>query len=527
MLFPFLFYPFTFLSFSKRVSLIFLSEIYSLILQFSPHNLQKILFSSLLAHRCDLQRELPLLSFDLCKLDKVNYPYMSIILSASTTSDLHTRLVNTLYGMFIGDVVAAPVHWYYQNSEKEFEKLKQKFPKAIYFAPDKTHSESFAAGSSYNPDIPKAKQLGRQIDILHQNRPYFSSCLPQPDDIKVILSSSSHDSHGNSLVDESQRLHYHYGLAAGENTVNLQVLHLLLKDCLNNSQNSSEGQSGGKGPYNPDTFLKAWVRFFTTHGSHNDLYIEVHIRKWFENYSKGLPDYACAASQRDIWSIGSMSSLIRPLAISLLYYADGPTIALGHAVIHQSLTQKTENGVTGLSTLISLIFDLLRGSAIVEGRFSFQKFRQILTFHAKKLRLPDISGKDLLQLYRNHQGPGNIPHDLTWNLHTTYRSEKFDLPSLAKLSDPQVIHNIIGTVCYVEHGLPLCFYLMFKYGNSFIGCLEKNAKAGGDSVHRGAIIGAVLGAAGHSIHPKYKKSLLNYPELDKNVVAFIQLVNTD
>jgi ADP-ribosyl-[dinitrogen reductase] hydrolase len=72
---------------------------------------------------------------------------------------------------------------------------------------------------------------------------------------KVIL-------HGKEALWQQKQVHYHAGLSAGENTLNAQLLRVLLRT-------TTASISG----YSPTEWLKAYAEFMTTPGSHNDSFL--------------------------------------------------------------------------------------------------------------------------------------------------------------------------------------------------------------------------------------------------------------
>jgi len=62
--------------------------------------------------------------------------------------------------------------------------------------------------------------------------------------------------------------------------------------------------NGGK--YAPGSFLKAYVDFMTTPGTHNDTYAESFHRDFFRNWANGVPPEQCARGTEghDTGSIG-------------------------------------------------------------------------------------------------------------------------------------------------------------------------------------------------------------------------------
>jgi len=64
-----------------------------------------------------------------------------------------------------------------------------------------------------------------------------------------------------------------------------------------------------------------------------------------------------------------------------------------------------------------------------------------------------------------------------------------------KDSDELVVGRRFSTACYVEESVPAVIYLALKYHKDPEKGLIVNANLGGDNVHRGAVLGALLGAA--------------------------------
>ena len=63
------------------------------------------------------------------------------------------RLRNALWGLFIGDALAMPAHWYYNtgNIVKDFDGGIR-----AYVDPPHPHPESFMVGMAYHPDLQTA-----------------------------------------------------------------------------------------------------------------------------------------------------------------------------------------------------------------------------------------------------------------------------------------------------------------------------------------------------------------------------------
>jgi ADP-ribosylglycohydrolase len=61
--------------------------------------------------------------------------------------------------------------------------------------------------------------------------------------------------------------------------------------------------------------------------------------------------------------------------------------------------------------------------------------------------------------------------------------------------DDLVIGQRVSSACYIADAFPASLYLAWKYADDFEAGLVANTNLGGDNCHRGAVVGALLGAA--------------------------------
>ena len=403
------------------------------------------------------------------------------------------RLRNALWGLFIGDALAMPAHWYYNT-----DNISSVFDGGVrgYVDPPHPHLESFMVGMNYTPDIDTANRLGRAYDILHEHIRYYRTSYSDLD----IRSQERESEHGNPVPQLEERYHYHHGLKAGENTLGAHLVRVLLRSVIRS------------GRYDPALFLDDFIQQLTTPGKNRDPYCEIYIRRWFENYTRGVPPHACAELQRNIWSIGSHGGVIRPMVVSTI--ATSAYQSLGFAIEHQNLTHRSENVAAALGILVPLLNNLLTGNAPMEA----------MTAHARQVRYPEVTGTALFAAYRDHKGPGNIPANEMWQLHTTLRDAPFEVDQLAKShSESEVVNNLFATACYPEHGLPLLLYFTRKHQFDVEATLLANANAGGDSVHRGMLAGMIVGAANDDMPEHLVRQLIAYDELREEINAFTEI----
>lgn len=412
----------------------------------------------------------------------------------NTADSRRRRIRNALWGLFIGDALAMPAHWFYG-----LKNIQQYFNGGIrkYEAPPCPHPESFMVGMGYHPDVETANRLGRPYDILHAHARFYDTSYSD----LAIPSSEREGEHGNRVPRLVDRFHYHHGLVAGENTLGAHLVRILMRSVIR------------IGHYDPQDFLEGFVNHLTTPGENRDPYTEIYLRCWFENYSRGLPPHACAELQRNVWSIGSHGGVVRPLVLALL--VESAYQGLGFAIEHQCLTHRSENVASALGILVPLLNSLVRGSDPIEA----------ISSYAKSVRVPQITGEELFAAYRNHGGPGNIPKDEMWQLHVRLNDAPYEVVQLARQhAEPEVVRHLFATACYPEHGLPLLLYLIIKHDFGVEESLLANANAGGDNVHRGMIMGLIAGASNDELPDHLIEGLVAHDQLETEIDAFVAII---
>ena len=404
------------------------------------------------------------------------------------------RMRNALWGLFIGDALAMPAHWFYS-----IDNIKTQFEGGLkgYLDAPHPHPESFMVGMEYRPDVDAASKLGRPYDILHDHARFYQTTYGSLD----ITTDERESEHGNATPKLQDRYHYHHGLKAGENTLGANLVRVLMQSVIHN------------GSYDPESFLKDFIHYLTTPGLNRDPYSEIYLRLWFKNYSSGFSPRNCAELQRDVWSIGSHGGVIRPLVASLL--ADSAYQGMGLAVEHQTLTHRSENVASALVILVPLLHGLLRGIDPVK----------ITQTHSRHVRIPKITGDRLFAMYREHRGPGNIPKHETWRLHTELSDATFDIDRFIEQHETdEAACQTLATACYPEHGLPLILYFARKHDFDMRASLLANANVGGDNVHRGMILGMLVGAANEAIPEDLIRGLVAREALRREIEMFVEIV---
>ncbi|EHJ94553.1 ADP-ribosylglycohydrolase family protein [Vreelandella boliviensis] len=235
-------------------------------------------------------------------------------------------------------------------------------------------------------------------------------------------------------------VHYHQGMQPGDNTLNAYCALTLMQT-----------MNGPDKHYDRDTFLKAYIRLMTAEiPAHPDTYAESYHRGFFANLEKGQPPHKCGAVTHDTPSIGGLTT-IAPLAIG--ERLRGTSLADTRKLCrnHLALTHPDNFLADVCDAYVELIDALM--------------FRDDDT-HVQELLLKAARGLS-----------------------------RRDLSKLVESNRPEreVIGKALSTACYITDAWPAVLYLACKYHKQPLRALQINAEVGGDSVHRGAVLGVLLG----------------------------------
>jgi hypothetical protein len=144
-------------------------------------------------------------------------------------------LEGALWGIFIGDALAQPIHWYYS-----LDILKEHYGYIVdYVSPrlDVTHPDSW----KYYQNI---KLDEEPFDIFHDLKEYYKQPLANG---------------------------YHQLLKKGENTLNVKIVEQLFSSILSSNQ------------YDQGDFLNRYLQLILEKGSHRDTYLDMSHRFFFRS----------------------------------------------------------------------------------------------------------------------------------------------------------------------------------------------------------------------------------------------------
>lgn len=234
---------------------------------------------------------------------------------------------------------------------------------------------------------------------------------------------------------ERSGTHYHHGMQAGENTLNAHCARWLIEDIATH------------GDYNSDRWLDTYIAKMTADPPvHPDTYAESYHRGFFANWLDGRNPRDCAATTHDTPSIGALVTL-GPLALYLLQtrsLIDAQALCRQHA----AFTHPGPEVERVVDAFVELVDHLRRGDR------SPERFIEAAT------AVPGGSIK----------------------------------PYLKKAVPPQVvIGSVFSPACYLSGSWPAVCWLAATRGDDLREALIANTNVGGDNVHRGAVLGFLLG----------------------------------
>lgn len=369
--------------------------------------------------------------------------------AATDRAALLDRMRGALWGIFIADALSMPVHWYYSVTD-----LKRDFGEITdYQAPKKRHPSSIMSLSNTGGHG-RGGQSGKIIgDVIN---------------------------HGKHEFWGVPNMHYHQGMAAGENTLNAVCARIVMR-----------GIAANGGKYDSTLFLNNYVSFMTTPGSHNDTYAESFHRDFFKNWAAGVPPERCALGTEghNTAQIGGFV-MLPPVIMAAVAAAAQASSSNG---IDSTAAAAAAQAVTHLRTTHDsnkLVAVAERYAQVMTRAVLGEPLRPLLEAEAKRLRFSpaELAGK-------------------LWD-------------------DTNIVHSVFGSACYIESSWPAVLYLAWKYSDSFEKAVLSNTNVGGENCHRGAALGALMGAAvGESaIPPRFISGLAASEEIRKEIDAFCAAV---
>jgi ADP-ribosylglycohydrolase len=291
------------------------------------------------------------------------------------------------------------------------------------------------------------------------------------------------------------------------------------------------------GRYDSADFLNRYISFMTTPDTHNDTYAESYHRAFFANYARGVAPENCAGKENhDTASIGGLVSL-PPVVFGALKESD-PTAVDRRLLEQLRLTHRSEKLERYALTLGWLLRQLFADTAPP---------RSTEPDHEKPGRSNDTVSNASSSRAPGRWTPIKAPLQLSFGTdkdNALQGWEESQLESLAyeagekvgfsvktvvekakrdRLPDQHVIGNMLSSACYIDQSFPAVLYLAARYADNLEAALVANTNVGGDNCHRGAVLGAIMGAAhGYEAIPeRWILGLRDAAEIESEIDSFI------
>ena len=258
--------------------------------------------------------------------------------------------------------------------------------------------------------------------------------------------------------------HYHQGMRAGENTLNAHCARVVTR---------SITASGGH--YDPKRFVADYISFMTADNpQHPDTYAESFHRGFFAHLENGSPPERCGAITHDTPSVGGLV-MVPPIAIATLLQGDSLESTQKVCREHLFLTHPDPFLAKICDAFVQLISTLL--------------FRDV------------------------DENPEQYIAD------TAQRSMGINVRSLVARarSDSDVVGGRYSPACYITDSWPSILYLASKYVQDPQAGLLANTNLGGDNVHRGAVLGVILGLATSRTVDDFFQNLKDRQAVDEEI----------
>ncbi|XP_076096486.1 uncharacterized protein LOC143067263 [Mytilus galloprovincialis] len=383
----------------------------------------------------------------------------------SISMNIQKSKEEALWGMFIADALAMPVHWYYNPDD-----IKDGYGGWLtgYREPEKKHPSSIltlsaVGGSGRSGWGSKTKPVIGHV-ILHNKLKYWTS--------------------------GDQSVHYHQGMKAGDSTLNSLTALECLKTMSRVDPNTTIPSRDLRG-----MVLEDYVKFMTTPGTHNDTYAESFHRSFFKDWVlENQPPKT--AEDLLVWTENRFKSKSG--------HSDSQLIVIGALVpavpwvVHYA--DKPENDC------VKATIDIIKLTHPEESLIPY------IEIYARLLHRV-LNGKDLTEEVKNfisHKKLGGAPKRKTVET-LLEKAKEYPLGSEKRLQIYQMATGRLGSACYIEGALSSMMFLALEFADHPNEGLLVNANCGGENCHRGAALGALLGASaswkGKQISDKYKEHL--------------------
>jgi len=241
------------------------------------------------------------------------------------TAAVLDRIGGALWGLFIGDALAMPTHWYYGGELQvmsDYGDLLRGYTKPKEALKGSIMNLSSTGGGGRGSD--KGEIIGNVIN--HGKKKYWTA---------------------------RGSYHYHCTLEKGENTLEAQLVRVVCKAMVEN---------GGK--FVSDDLRQRYNHFMTTPGTHNDCYASTCHRMYFANKMRGLPPEKCP--DNDGHNVDTIDGLIMAVPVMLGSCSQPPKESAQAASDCIMVTRNSKVLPGYASEYANLLRDVLGGKSLKE-----------------------------------------------------------------------------------------------------------------------------------------------------------------
>ncbi|XP_034070888.1 uncharacterized protein LOC117545287 [Gymnodraco acuticeps] len=352
-------------------------------------------------------------------------------------------VTDAFWGMCAADSLSMPVHWFYDvdDIQREFRGWIREFRAPRDKHPSSIMSLSNTAGSG------RSSSGSRRPDVVG----------------RLILQDKL------ELWRRGDNTHYHQGLCAGDNTLNV-LCSLRVALCL-----VSGGFSDLSSPDARAAVLSDYVSFLTTEGSHRDSYAESFHRDFFCCWQDERPTEPQQllefAERRSVRALREARPDAQLDAIGCLPMILPFILLAAHAPLEQA--------VQGAVEMVKLTHP-----------------------HPRVPLWVSLYGGALHRVLGGASVRGEAERALkslkAWDACRGFSSKaaRFPAGSDQRLQVHQSAVNQLGLACYTKGALSSLFYLALEFHDDAAAGILTNTNCGGENCNRGAALGALLGAGG-------------------------------
>lgn len=288
---------------------------------------------------------------------------------------------------------------------------------------------------------------------------YLAPRNPHPDSILWRSRYQPRNARGDILHQQAkywgQRgVHYHQFLAAGENTINYKLGVELYRLIV------------GSGTYDAEAWLERYASCMLEDGWHSDTYVEEYHRAFFDRYAQGKALAECGI---DDLHIGGLSQV--PCLLAALQHIGERNLDAQLKIVeqHVTLTHRNQHVVNAAKAMTHIIHSLSAG----------------------------------VELRKAIESAGKV----------SWKTNQFE--TWANFPDRSVVGRHLSSACYLPESFTASLYLTWRHADSFSDGILANALCGGDNCHRGAVVGALLGAA-NAIPQRWLDGLEALPRIQES-----------